>query len=531
MVPQPDKPEPKPADKPEPKVVLREKRPEFKEKAIITKAPDRKSVETPDESFTVNFITEAPNTKQSFPVTHRDLIADDDLSSPGSSDDEEDPKRESFTAPGYDRLNKKNFEDFGDDVKDLESQMKATEKEWAGDRQSLSESIRSRDSLRSGRGEEVDGTAKSERVTPLSSPEHKSKEDTKELESKQARPLSGKISLFDRKREDTDVLKMARRFQSPPPVSSKTSPSSTKVEEKKPGSQQGGKLSERLKMFGGGAKTPPAKKPEKKEEKEEESARELTHEGSKSDSEEAGASDPAPVESTQDSSDASASSSAHVSPQTASAVSPKKRSSSYASMSAFETIEEEGSSGIDESVESLDKITPLPNIEHSLSRRHSAELLRLDGIVKPDLSAVTQTLAVTRKSSSSSPSQSPLLSSTRKAMSLHSTKTSNSELTKTEYTPPPVKSTSVPQVSSQGSEAMALFMNSANLPHLNSLLNEHKEKEKKRVAKAVSGLLAMPRWKGVSVQLKFRGLKTDDRAKIQIWKQHVSKLRTYIQPF
>lgn len=70
---------------------------------------------------------------------------------------------------------------------------------------------------------------------------------------------------------------------------------------------------------------------------------------------------------------------------------------------------------------------------------------------------------------------------------------------------------------------MALYMNSADLSHLNHLLDEHREKEKKRVTKVVNGLLSMPRWTGANVQLKFNGLKTDDRAKVQIWKQHVSQ--------
>lgn len=506
--PHPPPPPPPPPvveeSEPDPKVVLREKKeskPELREKAIITKAPDRKSVETPDESFTVNFVTETPNAKHSYPTTHHDLIADD-LSSPGSSDDEEDPKRESFTAPGYDRLNKKNFAEFGDDVRDLESQMKATEKEWGGDRQSLNESIRSRDSLRAG-----------QEVIELEGTLSKSTEDSKELEKEQPRPLSGKINLFEK---NASVLKMAMRGL-PNRPSSQTSPD-PKKEDNKP-TVQGGKLSDRLKMFGGKAsvaKGLPTKKPERKE-------GEVVTKEVVSEPEKAGASNSAPAQCgsklepgkaarvdmaqdgvAQDSNDTSS-----TPPQQKS--SPKRHSSSYVSISAFETIEEE-SSGVD-SVESLDKVSPLPKIEPSLSRRQSAELLRLDGFIKTDTPpALIQAGIALRRGSGSSPSHSPLLSA-RTAGILRSEPVASPVISRI---------TSAPSVSSQGSEAMAMFMNSANLPHLNSLQDDFKEKERKRVTKVMNGLLSLPRWTGASVQLKFLGLKSDDRPKLQIWKQHVS---------
>ena len=461
---------------------MRDKKPELREKAIITKSPDRKSVETPDESFTVNFVTETPSARHSFPVTHGDLIAEDELSSPGASDDEEDPKRESFTAPGYDRLDKKGFEDFGKDVKDLESQMKATEKEWGGDRQSLNESVWSRDSLLS--GQEVDAEKLS---TSASSANSKLKEETsKEAKKEEPRPLSGKIDIFDK---NTDMLKMARGLQRLPP---KASPE-PKQEECKP-AVQSGKLSDRLKMFGGGASFTKGPKPEKKKEEEESVvAKEEAKEALKG----SGGSDPEPTE---DSSEVDGGTTSSAQPQPKH--SPKRHSSSYASVSAFETIEEEGPSGV-ESVENMDKVAPLPKIEPSLSRRQSAELLRLDGIVKPDIPAVTLTgvaAAGDRKASTGSPSHSPLLSARRAA-----------------------RLTSVPAtMSSQGSEAMALYMNSANLPHLNNMMDSHKKEEQAGVAKVVKGLQALPRWTGANVQLKFIGLKTDDRPKLQIWKQHVS---------
>ena len=56
------------------------------EKAVILKQKVRKSLKTPDETVTVNFVPQQSNVKQSFPVTHAQLLKDDDLSSPGEWD-------------------------------------------------------------------------------------------------------------------------------------------------------------------------------------------------------------------------------------------------------------------------------------------------------------------------------------------------------------------------------------------------------------------------------------------------------------
>ena len=53
------------------------------EKAVIVKQKVRKSLKTPDETVTVNFVPQQSNVKSSFPVTHAQLLKDDDLSSPG----------------------------------------------------------------------------------------------------------------------------------------------------------------------------------------------------------------------------------------------------------------------------------------------------------------------------------------------------------------------------------------------------------------------------------------------------------------
>jgi len=66
---------------------------------------------------------------------------------------------------------------------------------------------------------------------------------------------------------------------------------------------------------------------------------------------------------------------------------------------------------------------------------------------------------------------------------------------------------------------MALFMNSANLVHLDDLLKDHRKEETEKVEEVLNGLLSLPRWTGMS---EFKGLKTDDRSKLQVWKLQVS---------
>ena len=87
----------------------------IQEKAVIVKQKARKSLKTPDETVTVNFIPQQSNVKKSFPVTHARLLRDEDLSSPGESEDEEMVARE--TSSGAERLDLKTFEEFGEDMR------------------------------------------------------------------------------------------------------------------------------------------------------------------------------------------------------------------------------------------------------------------------------------------------------------------------------------------------------------------------------------------------------------------------------
>ena len=58
------------------------------EKAVIQKLKVQKSLKTPDETVTVNFVPQQPNVKKLFPVTHTRLLKDEDLSSPGEREGE-----------------------------------------------------------------------------------------------------------------------------------------------------------------------------------------------------------------------------------------------------------------------------------------------------------------------------------------------------------------------------------------------------------------------------------------------------------
>ncbi len=55
----------------------------MKEEAVIKLQRKSDSLKTPDETVTVTFVPRASNVKKSFPVTHRKLLTEEDLSSPG----------------------------------------------------------------------------------------------------------------------------------------------------------------------------------------------------------------------------------------------------------------------------------------------------------------------------------------------------------------------------------------------------------------------------------------------------------------
>ncbi len=90
----------------------------FREEAVISKPPVRQSLKTADETVTVTFVTKSSNIKIPFPVTHHQLLRDEDLESPGASDEEGGGARDStFTTPGYDHLDASTFDNFGTTIK------------------------------------------------------------------------------------------------------------------------------------------------------------------------------------------------------------------------------------------------------------------------------------------------------------------------------------------------------------------------------------------------------------------------------
>ena len=102
----------------------------MKEKAVITKQKARKSLKTPDETVTVNFIPQQSNVKKSFPVTHARLLKDEDLSSPGESEEDEDASTAAVAqvdSSGFEKLDLLGFEEFGERRNDTEIQGKAKE--------------------------------------------------------------------------------------------------------------------------------------------------------------------------------------------------------------------------------------------------------------------------------------------------------------------------------------------------------------------------------------------------------------------
>ena len=91
------------------------------EKAVISKQKVRHSLKTPDETVTVSFIPRQTNVKQSFPVTHAKLLKEEDLSSPGESEEEQETAAGREISADLERIDLQNFDDFGEDLKGVVS--------------------------------------------------------------------------------------------------------------------------------------------------------------------------------------------------------------------------------------------------------------------------------------------------------------------------------------------------------------------------------------------------------------------------
>ena len=106
-----------------------------KEKAIIVEEDEKRhSLFTSDKTITVSFKS-ASGGKQPSSIASEKMAADIDLGSPDGSDDESGHRqRDSFITPGYERLDHKNFEQFGENVHELESQRAQEDKQWEAGR-------------------------------------------------------------------------------------------------------------------------------------------------------------------------------------------------------------------------------------------------------------------------------------------------------------------------------------------------------------------------------------------------------------
>ena len=318
-----------------------------------------------------------------------------------------------------------------------------------------------------------------------------------------------KIHEFQKQRVErgyTDVLKKADDFQASSSTTSFTD-SDTDKEEKSEG--RGGHLSDRLKMFGGAASFVKATPPKEKKKTKKVAKVERPDANDQTATEvEMDKSQPKPMTVDKD----TEADSSHVEPalprhfdsevpDSKSVIrgsSPRRRSSSCVSISAFETIEEESQSNVEESTESLDKVAPLPRIGPSLSRRQSTELLRLDGMLKLDTESALNDQERARgsnKVSASSLGESSLVHLSSRGLE---------------------REESRPSV-----DAKAIYMNSANLPHINKERDECKKKELDRIKGVVNGLISVPHSTDF-LQLKFQGLNADYKPKIQIWQYNVS---------
>ena len=81
------------------------------EEAVITHRRHSPGLLTPFEEVAVSFQTKSSNVKRSFPVTHQQLLTEEDLSSPEASDD--DSEEEEEREIGFESMGMEKFEQFG----------------------------------------------------------------------------------------------------------------------------------------------------------------------------------------------------------------------------------------------------------------------------------------------------------------------------------------------------------------------------------------------------------------------------------
>ena len=474
-------------------------------------------------------------------------------SHPGSSDDEE-TGRESFTTPGFIRLDPQAFEQFGLDVKAIDQLREEKEKEWKDSMEKLDDVSQETDSTLQGgepsgdvvkkldldAGRELaavsgDGKPKSpltkwrnlrslDKIDRMGDrdAESVSSDDTFIVHEDQEKPgiqEYGSKAVYNKipdrqsgpERKSSEVAKLVghietKRKSAPTPDPPEKAPTFA-------GIVRSGSVSEKLKMFGGGGG---AAKPEPKKERgvmdsQKQQARALKEKqralGEKMRA--AGL-----VEETD------------AKPISQPVLGPKNAP-------AFEAIREEtGSSS--EKGEGEDRVAPLPRIHAGQGRRHSQERLKLDGLTPPPESGGQQVSSkpVTRKSASvkqplsiiqnKEPSDvekarlSPIMRKKKSASAVYSPLMISSEAGRKD---------SRPVSSPQNAKSHTLYMNSANLPHLNYLQERHVKDETERAEEVAERLLRSVWDKGSKVPLEFKGLEVKAKEKIYVWRQKVSQAR------
>ena len=552
----------------------KERRSGFEEQAVISHQRGSKSLQNPDETVTVSFVTKTSNVKKSFPVTHHKLLTGDDLSSPESSDEElEGPMRDSFTAPGFERLDSRAFEDFGLDVKDIEEMREMKEREWKKGMDDLEEGSLSSESTLKADDEED----KEDKATVVPKPEAdpvdlrsvsgaaifaipEDEEDTGDaiLQLDSAAVYNKMPHEQERpKRSSTEVLKMVSQMEERKQDKQLT----TEVMRQSEPQVRSGSVSEKLKLFGGGMRPV---KPEQHPPSPSSGSSELHQQKNVHSTEEKSKSRENELKVMMESSDISSlpleqTDSVHDSRMMTAAANKREvvrdRLRRPVSSPAFQAITEETTG--EGSGELEDKVTPLPKIHPGLSRRHSEERFRLDGLKplteesKPLKSSLEKPTSPkggkysppslrmrllegggkanidargipnfeTREKGSTSPGRDK-----RRSVSVYSplvvSSTANSS--KGEQQGKRERSVSNPSPPQRSSESLALYMNSADLPHLNHLQERHQKEERERAEERVESLLGGPRLSGDDVPLEFRGLQLEGgKRRVYVWKQKV----------
>ena len=321
----------------------------------------------------------------------------------------------------------------------------------------------------------------------------------------------------DREGVSSEVAKLVGRIET-----KKKSPAAADTPEKAPafaGVVRSGSVSEKLKMFGGGlAKPEPREKavmdPQKRQAKALKEKQRALGEKMRA----AGL-----VEET-DSRPVSQPGLGLMKPKSAPAGSSRPKSTP-----AFEAICEETGSSSEKEEEGDDRVAPLPRIRAGLGRWHSQERLKLDGLTpaleggaQPSKPAIKKTTSVKQPIQSTKPAEketasvSPVLRKKKSASAIYSPLMISSEARRREDRP---------ASSPQNAGSFALYMNSANLPHLNYLRERYVKDETEHAEEVAGGLLRSAWDKGSRVPVEFKGLEVAAGDKMYIWRQKVGTIK------